>query len=58
MDKKNCKVKVSKKKTFKEAKVSSRKMLGDILHVNVLGLSNSNSCRNKEDGIFIEFLVF
>lgn len=41
-----------------EAKVSSRKMLGDILHVNMLGLSNINSYRNSEDDIFIEFLVF
>ena len=34
------------------------KMLGDILHVNMLGLSNSNSYRNTEDGIFSEFSVF
>lgn len=41
-----------------EAKVSSRKMLGDVWHVNMLGLSNSNSYRNTEDGVFFEFLVF
>lgn len=32
-------------------------MLGDVLHVNMLGLSNNNCYRNTEDDIFIEFLV-